>query len=138
MQTGLEPPVVAQGIGMEEVAFEDVREIVEEVLAWQPPEVLTTRFQMPMPSVPKLTRSELFEATPDRTQTLYTVHVQRPSSAKDRAKLEKMAPFLSHAYGDGMAMLAPMIAADVAGRSEREVPEPELPVSAGRNLTARA
>ena len=72
------------------------------------------------------------------TKTLFTVRVQRPSSAKDRAKLEEMAPFLFHAYGDGLAMLAPMIEADVAARSARAVPEPELPVSAGRNLTARA
>ena len=91
-----------------------------------------------MPGAPKLTPTELFEATPDGTQTLFTVYVQRPSSAKDRAKLEEMAPFLVHAYGDSLATLAPLIAADVAARSEREVPEPELPVSAGRNPTARA
>jgi uncharacterized protein YndB with AHSA1/START domain len=77
--------------------------IVEEVLAWPPPEVLTTRFQTPMPGVPKLTRSELFEATPDGAKT--PVLVQRPSSAKDRAKLEEMAPFLVHAYGDGLGAL---------------------------------
>jgi uncharacterized protein YndB with AHSA1/START domain len=111
--------------------------IVEEVLAWHPPEVLTTRFQMPMPGVPKLTRSELFEATPDGDKTLFTVRVQRPSSAKDRAKLEEVAPFLFHAYGDGLALLAPLIKADVAARSDNAVPEPELPVSYGRNLTAR-
>jgi uncharacterized protein YndB with AHSA1/START domain len=112
--------------------------IVEEVLAWHPPEILTTRFQMPMPGVPKLTRTELFEATPDGAQTLFTVRVQRPSSAKDRAKLEEVAPFLFNAYGNGLAMLAPLIEADVAARSARAVPEPELPVSAGRNLVARA
>ena len=109
--------------------------IVEEFLAWHPPEVLTTRFQMPMPGVPKLTRSELFEATPEGDKTLFTVRVQRPSSAKDRAKLEAMAPFLVHAYGEGLTMLAPMVTADVAARSARALPEPELPVSAGRNLT---
>ena len=70
---------------------------------------------------------------------MFTVRVQRPSSAKDRAKLEEMAPFLFHAYGDGLAKLAPMIKADVAARSAAAaVPEPELPVSAGRNLAARA
>jgi uncharacterized protein YndB with AHSA1/START domain len=111
--------------------------IVEEILAWHPPEVLTTRFQMPMPGAPKLTRSEIFEATTDRTKTLFTVHVQRPSSAKDRAKLEEMAPFLVHAYGEGLATLAPMIKADVAARSASAAPEPDLPVSAGRNLTPR-
>ncbi|MGH2476107.1 MAG: hypothetical protein ACRDIL_12670, partial [Candidatus Limnocylindrales bacterium] len=110
---------------------------VEEILTWQPGAVLTTRFQMPMPGVPKLTRSELFEATPDGTQTLFSVRVQRPSSAKDRATLEELGPFLLHAYGDGLAALAPMITADVAARSEREVPEPELPVSAGRNFIPR-
>jgi uncharacterized protein YndB with AHSA1/START domain len=110
--------------------------IVEEVLTWQPPEVLTTRFQMPMPGAPRLTRSELFEATPDGAKTLFTVRVQRPSSAKDRAKLEEMGPFLVRAYGEGLARLAPMIEADAAARSVGAVPEPELPVSAGRNLTA--
>jgi hypothetical protein len=112
--------------------------IVEEVLAWRPSEVLTTRFQMPVPGFPKLTRSELFEATPDGAKTLFTVRVQRPSSAKDRAKLEEIGPFLLHAYGDGLALLAPMIAADVAARSTGAAPEPDLPVSAGRNLTARS
>ena len=111
--------------------------IVEEVLAWHPPEILTTRFQMPMPGIPKLIRTEHFEATPDGAHTVFTVRVQRPSSTKDRAKLEEMGPFLFHAYGDGLAMLAPLIKADVAARSAAAVPEPELPVSAGRNLDAR-
>ena len=111
--------------------------IVEEVLTWHPPEVLTTRFQVPLPGVPKLTRTELLEPTPDGARTSFTVRVQRPSSGKDRAKLEEVGPFLVHAYGDGLAMLAPMIEADVAARSAGSAPEPELPVSAGRNLTAR-
>ena len=95
---------------------------------------------MPIPGVPKLTRSELFETTPDGDKTVFTVRVLRPSSAKDRAKLEEMAPFLVHAYGDGLAMLAPMIEADVAARSAAAsgAPEPGLPVSAGRNLSARS
>ena len=91
--------------------------IVEEVLAWHPPEVLTTRFQMPMPGVPKLTRTELFEATPDGDKTLFTVRVQRPSSAKDRAKLEEMAtvplPCLRRRPGD--------VGADDRGRCRRAV-----------------
>ncbi len=111
--------------------------IVEEILAWHPPEVLTTRFQMPMPDVPKLTRSEIFEPTSDGTRTLLTVHVQRPSSAKHRAKLEELVPFLVHAYGEGLATLAPMIKADVQARNASAAPEPDLPVSAGRNLIAK-
>ena len=92
---------------------------------------------MPMPGVPKLTRSKLFEATPEGDETVFTVRVQRPSSAKDRAKLEELGPFLFHAYGDGLAMLAPLIEADVAARSDAVVSEPELPISSGRHLTAR-
>jgi hypothetical protein len=93
-----------------------------------------------MPGIPKLIRTELFEATAEGDKTLFTVRVQRPSSAKDRAKLEAVAPFLFHAYGDGLATLAPMIEADVAARSAAAsvTPEPDLPVSAGRNLTARS
>jgi hypothetical protein len=85
-----------------------------------------------------LTRSEVFAATSDGAKTLFTVYVQRPSSAKDRAKLEEMAPFLVHAYGDGLARLAPMIKSDVEARSAAAAPEPDLPVSSGRNVTARA
>jgi uncharacterized protein YndB with AHSA1/START domain len=127
-----------RGVGTTNHCVHGREAIVEEVLAWHPPEILTTRFQMPMPGVPKLTRTELFEATPDGAQTLFTVRVKRPSSVKDRAKLEEVAPFLFNAYGNGLAMLAPLIEADVAARSARAVPEPELPVSAGRNLVARA
>jgi uncharacterized protein YndB with AHSA1/START domain len=111
--------------------------IVEEVLAWHAPEVLTTRFQMPVPGIPKLTRSELLETTTHEGETLFTVRVQRPSSTRDRAKLVEIEPFLVHAYGEGLATLAPLIAADVAARSAGAAPEPPLPVSAGRNLTAR-
>lgn len=60
--------------------------IVEEVLAWRPPEVLTTRFQLPVSGMPKLTRSEFFVATPDGAGTEFTVNILRPSTAKDRAK----------------------------------------------------
>ena len=127
-----------RGVGTTNHCIHGRDAIVEEVLAWHPPEVLTTRFQMPMPGVPKLTRSELFEATPDGDRTLFTVHVQRPSSIKDRAKLEEMAPFLVRAYGDGMAKLAPLIKADVAARWAGAAPEPDLPASARRNLTARS
>ena len=130
-------PGVARGRDDEDRCVHGRDAIVEEVLAWHPAEVLTTRFQMPMPGVPKLTRSELFEATPDGAKTLFTVRVQRPSSAKDRAKLAEVKSFLFHAYGDGLALLAPMIEADVAARSDPVVSEPELPVSSGRHLTAR-
>lgn len=108
--------------------------IVEEILAWRPAEVLTTRFQMP--GFPKFTRSELFESTPDGTQTSFTVRILRPSSPKDRAKLEEVRPMLSHVYGEGMATLATLISADVAARAAAAASEPTLPKSAGRNLSA--
>ena len=111
--------------------------IVEEVLAWQPPEVLTTRFQMPIPGIPKFTRSEFFEPIDGGTHTRFTVRVLRPSAAKDRAKLDGLGPMLSHAYVDGLAVLSPMVEADVAARAAAAAaapPEPNVPVSAGRNL----
>jgi len=128
-----------RGVGTTNHCLHGRDAIVEEILAWQPGEVLTTRFQMPMPGIPKLTRSELFEATPDGARTIFTVRVQRPASAKDRAKLEEIAPFLRNAYGEGLATLAPMIRADVAARSAAAAaagPEPMLPASAGRHLSA--
>ena len=114
--------------------------IVEEVLAWRPPEVLTTRFQMPIPGIPKFTRSEIFKGSADGTRTNFTVRVLRPPSAKDRAKLAELGPMLSHAYGDGLAILTPLIEADVAARAAAAAggpPEPDVPVSAGRNFVTR-
>ncbi len=113
--------------------------IVEEILAWRPPEVLTTRFQMPIPGFPKLTRTEMFEASADGTTTSVTVRVQRPTSARDRAKLEEIGPMLTHAYGDGLALLAEKIREDLAARAAavaEDGPEPDVPRSAGRHLTA--
>lgn len=112
--------------------------IVEEVLAWRPPEVLTTRFQVPVPGIPKFTRSEILVATPDGAGTEFTVNLLRPSTAKDRAKLEEIGRMLGHAYGDGLAAMLPMIEADLAARAAAaaaDPPEPELPVSAGRNVS---
>jgi Protein of unknown function (DUF2652)/Polyketide cyclase / dehydrase and lipid transport len=108
--------------------------IVEEILAWRPGEVLTTRFKMP--GFPKFTRSEFFEATPDGAQTVCTVRVLRPSSAKDRARLHEVGPMLSEVYGEGMSTLKALISADAAARAAAAAGEPELPKSAGRNLSA--
>ncbi len=111
--------------------------IVEEVLVWRPAEVLTTRFQVPVPGVPKFTRSEIFVATADGAGTEFTLNILRPPTARDRAKLEGIGSILA-GYGDGLAGLAPMIEADVAARAAAaaaEAPEPGLPVSAGRNLS---
>ena len=140
--TGIDEAAVGgrRGVGTTNPCVHGRDAIVEEVLAWRPPEVLTTRFQMPTPGVPKFTRTEFFEATADGTGTTFTVNVLRPANAKDRAKFEEMGPQLGHAYGEGLAALVPMIAADMAARAAaaaRETPEPVLPVSAGRNLTAR-
>jgi uncharacterized protein YndB with AHSA1/START domain len=114
--------------------------IVEEVLAWRPPELLTVRFQVPMPGIPKFTLSNILEPTPDGAGTRVTVRVLRPASAKDRAKLDEIGPMLAHSYEGGVAPLQAAIQADLAARAAaaaREAPEPELPVSAGRNFAVR-
>ena len=114
--------------------------IIEEVLAWQPPELLTIRFQVPVPGIPKFTLSDVLEPLPDGSGTKVTVRVLRPRTAKDRAKLTAIGPMLTHAYEGGIAPLRAVIEADLAARAvvaAGQGPEPELPVSAGRNITAR-
>ncbi len=111
--------------------------IVEEVLAWRPPELLTVRFQVPVPGIPKFTLSDILEPTPDGAGTRITVRVLRPASAKDRAKLDQIGPMLVDSFEGGVAPLRAALDADLAARAAaaaREVPEPELPVSARRNI----
>ncbi|MBF6606858.1 MAG: SRPBCC family protein [Chloroflexi bacterium] len=128
-----------RGVGTTNHCVHGREAIVEEVLAWRPPELLTVRFQVPMPGIPKFTLSDILEPTPDGAGTRVSVRVLRPSSAKDRAKLEEIGPLLAHSFEGGIAPLQAALEADVAARAAaaaRETPEPDLPVSAQRNIAA--
>jgi uncharacterized protein YndB with AHSA1/START domain len=103
--------------------------IVEEVLAWRPPELFTLRFQVPLPDIPRFTLSQILEPTEDGSGTQVTIRVLRPTNAKDRAKLAGIGPMLGHALEGGIAPLRAAIEADLIARAEaaaREAPETEL------------
>ncbi len=114
--------------------------IVEEVLAWRPPELLTVRFQVPVPGVPKFTMSDILAPAANGTETDVTIRIMRPANAAHRLKLEEIGPMLTQAYEGGVANLRAALEADLASRAEasaRAAAEPEVPVSAGRMLGPR-
>ncbi|MHB8459668.1 MAG: DUF2652 domain-containing protein, partial [Candidatus Limnocylindrales bacterium] len=127
-----------RGVGTTNHCVHGREAIVEEVLAWRPPELLTVRFQVPLPGIPRFTLSDILEPTPDGAGTQVTVRVLRPSSAKDRAKLEEIGPLLVHSFEGSVTPLRTALEADVTARAAaaREAPEPDLPVSAQRNIAA--
>ena len=126
-----------RGVGTTNHCIHGKDAVVEEVLAWRPPELFTVRCQVPFPGMPKFLLCDILEATPDGTGTLVTVRVGRPANAKDRAMIERGMPLLMQAYEAGIAPLRAAIEAALeaqAAAAATEVPEPELPVPARRNL----
>jgi len=79
--TGIDelPTAPRRGAGTTNHCIHGKDAVVEEVLAWRPPEVLTTRFQMPMPGIPKFTRSEILEVTADGAGTTFTIDLPSDS-----------------------------------------------------------
>ena len=128
-----------RGVGTTNHCVHGREAIVEEVLAWRPGELLTVRFQVPLPGVPKFILSDILAPSADGSGTDVTVRVLRPSSARDRARLEEIGPLLAHAFEGGVAPLREAIVADLTARAAaaaEAIPEPDLPVSARRNLIA--
>jgi uncharacterized protein YndB with AHSA1/START domain len=108
--------------------------IVEEVLDWRPYEHVTYRSQLPIPNVPKLMSSYLFEDLGD-AGTRVEMRIERPKSAKDRAIAEGLLPMLDESFRAGLSRLEPLLAAEMANRrSPGAAVEPELPVALGRNV----
>ncbi len=111
--------------------------IIEEVLAWRPGEILTTRMQLPMPNVPKFTYTEFLEPTADGMSTRLTMRMLRPTSAKDRAILAEVTGALDASYSARMPPLRALLEVEMATRAvaaSDDAPEPDLPVSSGRNM----
>jgi uncharacterized protein YndB with AHSA1/START domain len=127
-----------RGVGTTNHCIHGKDAVVEEVLAWHPPELFTVRALTPYPGVPKFVLSDILEATPDGTGTLVTVRIGRSANAKDRAKLEQGMPLLAQAFEAGIAPLRAAMEADLraqAAAAATEVPEPDLPVPTRRNLS---
>jgi hypothetical protein len=81
--------------------------------------------------------SDILESTPDGAGTVVTVRVGRPVNARDRAKLEAGIGQLAHAHDAGIGPLRAAMTAHLeaqAAAAATELPEPELPVPARRNL----
>jgi uncharacterized protein YndB with AHSA1/START domain len=138
--TGFDEAVAGgrRGVGTTNHCIHGKDAVVEEVLAWRPPELLTVRMQVPFPGVPKFILSDILEAAPDGVGTTVTVRVGRPTNAKDRAKVEQGMPMLAGAYEAGIAPLRAAIDADLraqAAAAATQVPEPDLPEPTRRNLS---
>jgi uncharacterized protein YndB with AHSA1/START domain len=125
-------PAGRRGIGSVNHCMHGKDAIIEEILDWQPYDHVTLRSQMPMPNVPKLLSTYVFEDLGDG-RTRLELRFARPRSAKDRAIAESILPMLDASIADGHAALRPLIEAEMAARSGSAAPEPELPRSLGRN-----
>jgi uncharacterized protein YndB with AHSA1/START domain len=108
--------------------------IVEEVLDWQPFDHVSYRTLLPIPGVPKLVDSFVFEDAGEG-RTRIEVRLGRPRSAKDRAIAEGLLPALDVTFREGLAALDRAIdESNAALAGVDEGPEPELPGSLGRNV----
>ena len=108
--------------------------IVEEVLDWQPFEHVTYRTLLPIPNVPKLVNTFLFEPAGDGG-TRIEVRVGRLRSAKERAIQEAIRGGLDQTFNEGLGALARVIdESNAAGADIPVAPEPEVPGSLGRNV----
>lgn len=129
-----ETPTGRRGAGTTNHCMHGKDAIVEEVLDWRPYEYWTSRFQMPMPGIPKMTESDAFEPAPGGTIVRMTI--ARLRSAKDRAAVEPLAPMLEEMVRAGLDALEPILADEMAARTSTaaEAREPEVPRSEGRHL----
>ncbi len=108
--------------------------IIEEVLDWRPYEHVSYRTLLPIPNVPKLVNTFLFEALDDG-RTRVEVRVARLRSTRDRAIQETIRPGLDHTFNEGLAALTRVIDEFNASRVDDALaPEPDVPGSLGRNV----
>jgi uncharacterized protein YndB with AHSA1/START domain len=108
--------------------------IVEEVLDWQPYDHVSYRTLLPIPDVPKLVNTFVFDDLGDG-RTRVEVRLGRPRAAKDRAFAETLLPTFDVTFREGLAALGRAIEeSNVARSGFDDGPEPELPGSLGRNV----
>jgi len=131
------PTAGRRGVGTTNHCVHGRDAIVEEIQAWQPPELLTIRMQMPIPDTPKFTMSSFLEPTADGASTEVSVRIMRPHNAKERSVLEGLAPMLKTAYEASVGPLQAALRVEMAARAAAAAelpPEPDVPVGAGRNV----
>jgi uncharacterized protein YndB with AHSA1/START domain/class 3 adenylate cyclase len=125
-------PAGRRGVGTTNHCMHGRDAIVEEILDWRPFEYLTNRSLMPIPGLPKLVISEVFEPVEGGTRVTFLVARPRP---RDRALLEGLRPMFEQLVRDSHAALAPLIEEDVRARAAATVePEPSLPLGERRHL----
>jgi uncharacterized protein YndB with AHSA1/START domain len=123
-----------RGVGTVNHCIHGKDAVVEEVLDWQPYEHVTYRSQLPIPNVPKLLSTYLFEDSGDG-RTRVEVRFGRPRSARDRAIAETLLPMLDESMRAAFARLEPALEAETASRSrDATAEEPAVPEGRGRNI----
>ena len=133
--TGVEAaggPAGRRGVGTVNHCIHGKDATIEEVLDWQPYDHVTVRSQLPIPDVPKLVSSMVFEDLGDG-RTRLEMRFATPRSAKDRAAATALLPMLDQSISAGFEALGPLVAAEAAARVAVAAPEPEVPRSLGRN-----
>ena len=91
--------------------------ILEEIVDWRPTDYLTVRWQAG-PGTPKMLMSYELEATTDGAHV--SMRFARPRSAKDRAFLEAMLPALEPGFREGIELMRPLVAEEVARRADAD------------------
>ena len=122
-----------RGIGTVNHCMHGKDAIIEEVMDWQPYDHVTYRSLLPIPNVPKLLSTYLFEDLGDG-QTRVELRFGMPRSAKDRAIAEPLMPMIDEMVTDGLAHLGPIVDAAARDAEASASPEPEVPAGHGRNL----
>ena len=123
-----------RGVGTVNHCIHGKDAVVEEVLDWQPYDHVTYRSQLPIPNVPKLLSTYVFEDNGDG-RTRVEVRFGRPRSARDRAIAETVLPMLDESMRAAFARLEPALEAEMASRSrDATADEPAVPEGRGRNL----
>jgi hypothetical protein len=98
---------------------------------------VTLRTQLPVPGLPPLVNSFVFQDD-GRGGTRLEMRVARPKAGKARAIATELLPGLDQSIGAGFIALGPAIEAEMAtrGASNAEAPpEPDVPASSGRNVS---
>jgi hypothetical protein len=109
--------------------------IIEEVLDWQPYDHVSYRSLLPIPNVPKLVNTFLFEDLDDG-RTRVVVRIARLRTAKELTVMEAIRSGLDLTFHEGLAALTRVIDEWSTGQAAVDLPpEPLLPVALGRNVS---